>query len=420
MVFSELLTTYIEHSGKTELTLAKLCGFSRSYIALIKNGQRIPTRKKLELLISALELSPQESTRLWVQWEICKDSPGIGVQRQEFFNIIRDLSVFTGVQNHINLYADQNLKNLRHDSVVCGRGCIQEVISLIIFRESMKENGEIICTLQDPETLTLGNQFYLDIKINMILCMESCQVSRTGQIENIILLRKCLHMSMLCADYVPLYYYGAPATLRFSALPYIIRTSDAVMQLSDNLDFAIIHTETETLKLWTKLQEQQLRLCKHLWKELSCADMASEWIDYQNVCIIGATALLDVIHVWENIARNRKDFRVTVYFSEKMFKSKIDIQNSNRYENLKKTIVQNKVLKQGICETYCIDEKYLTLPDGLVIISADNKLLIWYSNTKKSIQITESSLTVTIHNILMDLKDSIYVSDFKWADNLFK
>ena len=50
--FSEHLDKCISNSGMTENQLAKMSGFNRSYIALMKNGQRVSpdTEKMVKLL----------------------------------------------------------------------------------------------------------------------------------------------------------------------------------------------------------------------------------------------------------------------------------------------------------------------------------------------------------------------------------
>ena len=53
--FSEHLDKCISNSGMTENQLAKMSGFNRSYIALMKNGQRVsPDTEKMVKLLDAL------------------------------------------------------------------------------------------------------------------------------------------------------------------------------------------------------------------------------------------------------------------------------------------------------------------------------------------------------------------------------
>lgn len=58
--FSEHLDKCISNSGMTENQLAKMSGFNRSYIALMKNGQRVsPDTEKMVKLLDALALQLQ-------------------------------------------------------------------------------------------------------------------------------------------------------------------------------------------------------------------------------------------------------------------------------------------------------------------------------------------------------------------------
>ena len=64
--FSRALEAHIYRSGLTENQLAKISGFTRSYIALMKNGQRVsPDTVKLKKLLDSLSLSPHDYDVLW-------------------------------------------------------------------------------------------------------------------------------------------------------------------------------------------------------------------------------------------------------------------------------------------------------------------------------------------------------------------
>ena len=64
--FSQALECGIYKSGLTENQLAKISGFTRSYIALMKNGQRVsPDTVKLKKLLEALSLSTYEYENIW-------------------------------------------------------------------------------------------------------------------------------------------------------------------------------------------------------------------------------------------------------------------------------------------------------------------------------------------------------------------
>lgn len=55
MKFGEQLLTERKKQGLTVQTLAKACGTSRSYMTLIENGKRLPGRKILPKIASALK-----------------------------------------------------------------------------------------------------------------------------------------------------------------------------------------------------------------------------------------------------------------------------------------------------------------------------------------------------------------------------
>lgn len=64
--FSEYLEKGIGNSGMTENQLAKISGFTRSYIALMKNGQRVSAdMERMKRLLQALNLSLEEYDLIW-------------------------------------------------------------------------------------------------------------------------------------------------------------------------------------------------------------------------------------------------------------------------------------------------------------------------------------------------------------------
>lgn len=56
--FGNQLRTERKKLGLTVQTLAEDCGVSRSYITLIENGMRLPGRKVIPRLASALQIKP--------------------------------------------------------------------------------------------------------------------------------------------------------------------------------------------------------------------------------------------------------------------------------------------------------------------------------------------------------------------------
>ena len=67
--FSEHLGQCIMNSGMTENQLARMSGFNRSYIALMKSGLRVsPDAGKMMKLIDTLNLPPYEYDEIWSEY----------------------------------------------------------------------------------------------------------------------------------------------------------------------------------------------------------------------------------------------------------------------------------------------------------------------------------------------------------------
>lgn len=89
--FSELLESYIQRCGLTQEELAQSSGFSRSFIALMKSGQRMPSPdryKSMAQLMDAMGLSPDESDRLWRSLERCRTGEVKYAQWQEIIRLL--------------------------------------------------------------------------------------------------------------------------------------------------------------------------------------------------------------------------------------------------------------------------------------------------------------------------------------------
>ena len=55
-LFGDYLFEERKKQGKTAVMLAKACGISRSYVTLIENGKRLPSKKHIRKIANALHL----------------------------------------------------------------------------------------------------------------------------------------------------------------------------------------------------------------------------------------------------------------------------------------------------------------------------------------------------------------------------
>jgi transcriptional regulator with XRE-family HTH domain len=64
MLFGEQLRTERKKNNLSALALAEACGVARSYITLIENGKRLPSKKIIPRIAEALNLK----TNIIVNW----------------------------------------------------------------------------------------------------------------------------------------------------------------------------------------------------------------------------------------------------------------------------------------------------------------------------------------------------------------
>lgn len=416
MRFSELLEGYIVRSGKNVNQLAKACGFARSYLSLIKNGQRIPTEQKLRRLCTALELSPTENRQLWEGWECEKYGTAIINKKAEFFRL---LHMFGEVGKEpvppMKVLKDGGLDEKEDCPMIFGKEKITMAMTGLL-----GTGRTIRAVLQEPEVFWRMRAVYPCLSIMNILCLENCGGNAgIRQADNLAVLRECLRVLMLYGQYQPFYYYGSPETLRFSSLPYMVIGTGRMLQISGDMQAALCLSDGRYIRSMAERFDKLKKACKPFWNELAYKDaMENDKPAYEAVSeiyILGSQAFLETLGNYAPWAPSlsKGNTKAVIFFSRRgLIQWMNDGGRLLRGRNNRRVLVRMwlDAIRQGHCKAHCLKES-IELPDGLVVTAAEvSPATIRYGPAKKYLEIREDSVSSMLYEVLAWMRGSTYVS----------
>lgn len=269
--FSEHLDQSIINSGMTESQLAKLSGFTRSYIALMKSGRRVPPdRIKMGKLIEALNLSPHEHDEIWSEYmraRLGEDTYKIDKSIVEFIQSFNQISTL-----NIKSYFNHEIPDI---STITNRMDLEYFLKVVCENESKKSDGFLHMMIQN-DTPGLMNFIYgmLDnnshLKVEHILCMDSVKDGSSSQIiYNIEILKNLMPLALsdYSKNYEVFYYYSSivERSGMISLMPFVIITSSYVITVSETLDTAVVLNDSQICELYEEKFQKQKQKCKRLF-----------------------------------------------------------------------------------------------------------------------------------------------------------
>lgn len=448
--FSEYLEKIIIRSGMKEKDLARISGFARSYIALMKNGQRVsPDTEKMMKLMMALNLPPYEV-------EIFKEEYYRARIGDEAYD--RDMAVMDFLQSfnnkstlEIKAQHSYDIPNIR---IIDNQTDVEKIIKAIIGNEACKENGFIHIIMQSEgnilkDVLPEIYENNKSINVEQIVCMEQYSelALREDQLYNIKMLKDMIPTIVFAnnQNYRIYYYYNYVAS-RFNTgklLPCMILTSEHLLCMNSDLSMGFLTKEQEMKELYEQLFQKNKAECKELIlyfeNELAMQSYQIEKQDMESVTYSIAQQPCFGILKLDNIVKkymNRMN-RVMLMNLEKMLlknNQKI-IQDNNKHISYctkegirrfaeegvidevpaeiykflqkedRKYILQMLVsmIEEEKCELYFMEDSDCKIPKELFInIYSEQDMLILYLSDNKDSRfiIKESSLTKTFYESL--------------------
>ena len=268
--FSERLREYIERSQLTEQQLAKASGFTRSYIALMKNGLRIsPDTEKIGKLLSALSLTTYEKDQIWADYMRAKFGDDTYELRRQMVSLIEKFNQKPSLK-----ILSSAVYQIPEVETIYGKHDLEYLIKALIEEEANKENGHVKMILQPEldllqDILTMQRRSHPGLVIEQVLVLEQgVNISTEGKMYNMRAFEWMTQMILSgdegsCRFY---YYYDRIRSVfnQNTLLPYLILTSKYAVSISIDMEYAIVSTGEEKLKLFNELFEKRKQMCTAL------------------------------------------------------------------------------------------------------------------------------------------------------------
>lgn len=269
--FSELLDWHIGQAGFSESQLAVSSGFSRSYIAKLKNGQRVsPDEDKMKKLFACLHLSQTEYTKLWNRY--LEERQG-----KERYALIRSVLDFVSSFRQVSrLSAKVKIDCVLPDvAMVRGKEDVGWFLKLLMEQEALKPEG-YLKILAQPECGNLMEVLKGVFKINPefrvdhLVCLNNNTKKGANRYYNIELLQKIIP-AVLCrqiSNYTVYYHYDrVEAHLnQFNIMPYLILTKDRAIQMDYEFEHAVVCREPEKVEYLSQVFQEMQKNCLRLYE----------------------------------------------------------------------------------------------------------------------------------------------------------
>ncbi|MDF2544862.1 MAG: hypothetical protein K0S47_4580 [Herbinix sp.] len=266
--FSQTLKNFVSNQEITIQTLSKISGVDRSFIQHILAGKRIPADiTVLEKIMKALMLTPSQEQKLRHLYN---------VDRLGEDNYNRHLSVKDMIENidsikdsnsfNVNVNYNHDFSNFQSVNVLSGISEINYMLKAIIEVESTKKDGYVKLLIQPEHSFLL--ELLLSIGKNSSLHMEHIfclnkEVSvNSDNYQNLKYVKNVMPLLLSEADYNVFIYYD-DLDVKFnntSLFPYFIITSDKVIAISPNLNYALFYMTADVHQLYKKLYNDMYHL----------------------------------------------------------------------------------------------------------------------------------------------------------------
>lgn len=453
--FSDILEQYITQAGVSENQLAKASGFSRSYVARLKNGQRIsPDAEKMVKLFEVLNLNSEEYAEVWdlyLEEQQGKETYKLTKAVLEFIDSFRMVS---------RLSADMKINYSIPDvRVINGRADVNYMIKLLVEKEAAEGEGKLRVLVQPEqnsvmEALKSGFKINSNFKAEHLVCLENRVEKDKNTFYNIKLLEKIVPL-ILCEennDYNVYYYYNRVDQQfnKFSLMPYCIITSDRVISMDWELEHAAIYQEKEIREFFVAAFEKMREECKRLYMPIKEQnDMLNMFMQRKEVvCDIYSMGsqpcmgILDISELFEkyavdplapeiialgNCLKNwrksilEKQHKMVTYFTKEgvqrfMESGRVDelmdevyhpIQPADRRKMVSGLL---KMTEKGFCEPRLIQDKRYRYTEKLYIIGYNiDDALLYYNTSQHFFSVKEKTLARLFYEFLEFFKESVYV-----------
>lgn len=453
--FSDMLEQYITQAGISEIQLAGVSGFSRSYVARLKNGQRVsPDAEKMGRLFEALNLSTAEYAEIWnlyLEERQGKEKYKLTKTVLEFIDSFRLVS---------KLSADMKITySIPEVRIINGREDVNYMIKLLVEKEAAEGEGHVRVFVQPEhrgvmEALKSSFKINHNLKVEHVVCLENRTEKDKDKYYNIKLLEQIVPL-ILCEeknDYSVYYHYNKVESQfnRFSLMPCGIITGDRVINMDWELENAIIYQEKDIWEFFVSAFEKMQEECEPLY--IPIREPAEELKVYterkeaaSDIYCIGSQpcfGILNITELFEKYAAEpaaaavialgnclkrwresiiKNNYKIVTYFTKEglqrfMKEGMVDEISDRLYHPIepedRRRMINGliEMTKEGFCEPRLIQEKRYQYTERVYMVSYNfDDTLLYYSTSEHFFSVREKTLTKLFYEFLESFRDSTYV-----------
>ena len=470
--FSQALEKHIYKSGLTENQLAKISGFTRSYIALMKNGQRVsPDTQKMKKLLEALSLSPYEYDEVWKAYLKAR----YGDQTYELHS-----SIVSFIEGFGRIPKISIKSTLRHEipnvRTIDNRIDLEYMVKAVVEQEALNKCGFIQIIMQQDFSFLFNLlpsvcRSNPNLKVDHIICLEGKDPQNTDELSyNLKVLERLLPVVISSPENgYEVYYYYDRMSSHFShstLMPYLVMTSEYIISISGNMEYAVVATDPDIHRLFNVLFRERKKMCRKLMSKISAGSNYFEYCmkhhpDSEKIYTIGSQPCFGVFPVDAMVKKymagknekllgmfltllkqNRESYSsaagVVSYFTKSgveklMEKGLVEELPGELYTSIerkdRKALLEMLItaVKNGSYEAYLLDEQKFSYPPELIMTAYSFtvvNILYMSQNQENRFALEEQSLTRMIYSFLEELQIGTYVYEknetLAWLESVYE
>lgn len=430
--FSEHLEQCIIDSGMTENQLAKVSGFTRSYIALMKNGIRVsPDAGKMMKLIDILNLPPYEYDEIWSEYIRARMGDSVYEKNQAVIDFLE------GFNNSSNISIRSSHRHEIPDiKTVNNRMDLEHLIKAVMEQEALDPKG-VIRIIMQPDAPVLGSimpeicKNYKHLRIDHIICLDHPPGGgyQKDELYNIRMLKFLIPVIIFSnnENYRIYHYYDQVASHFSSAslLPCMVLTNHYVINMNASMNKGVIIKDKEIIEFYDKLFRELKQGCRILLKWIEDKENFCGFFDFKNKTENVMYTVSQQPYVGELKMENptkiisyctKKGLRI---FAEKEIKEKKQENDSGSVKGNSRLLLLRKLLdalKHEKYELYFMKENRIDFPKELHIYSYGlTDTVFMYVSEKENIKfiLNEKSFTKILHEFFRDFMKTPQVSSLE-------
>lgn len=287
---SEHLTYLIEKKGEKTRQLAERTGIDHSTMhQYVKGSRPLRNRKQLEAIMTELHLTPDERSKLLIDWEIAQVGPQTYNRRLRFDRLVRTLEPMA---QEVALRLTKTEKPAPEEieiqplpPVVQGDLELNRVIGMIL-RDAVVRGQNILLITQPSnqmllQSLLLVCSYAASSQITHLLCLDP--QGDTDRFDNLDAVETAIRCTLGIPGYEAWRFYGDAAEHygSMSLLPNLLLTDRYAMQISSDYKTALIHTNESVLAFLKAQVLKMQKQCAPLMTKLNALTASLDsWKDY--------------------------------------------------------------------------------------------------------------------------------------------